>query len=122
MALELNATCSICGNRYHVCNSCKEVKSFQAWRTVTDTLPHYVIYLALHEYTIAKDKTKAKTVAKEELSKCDLSELESWDEDVKTAIKEIMDIKDSSEKEITNKAEEKITETKTESKTSSQKK
>ena len=86
MAQELNATCDICGKKYHVCNSCKEVKSFTPWRTVTDTMQHYIIFLALSEYTKTKDKEKAK----EELSKCDLSELDTFNENIKTVIKEIM--------------------------------
>ena len=94
MAQELNATCDICGKKYHVCNSCKEVKSFTPWRTVTDTMQHYIIFLALSEYTKTKDKEKAK----EELSKCDLSELDTFNENIKSVIKEIM-------------AEEKIVET-----------
>ena len=86
MSQELNATCDICGKKYHICSSCKEVKSFTPWRTVTDTMQHYIIFLALSEYTKTKDKEKAK----EELSKCDLSELDTFNENIKTAIKEIM--------------------------------
>ena len=86
MAQELNATCDICGKKYHICSSCKEVKSFTPWRTVTDTMQHYIIFLALSEYTKTKDKEKAK----EELSKCDLSELDTFNENIKTVIKEIM--------------------------------
>lgn len=94
MAQELNATCDICGKKYHICGSCKEVKSFTPWRTVTDTMQHYLIFLTLSEYTKTKDKEKAK----EELSKCDLSELDTFNENIKSAINEIM-------------AEEKIVET-----------
>ena len=86
MSQELNATCDICGKKYHICSSCKEVKSFTPWRTVTDTMQHYIIFLALSEYTKTKDKEKAK----EELSKCDLSELDTFNESIKTVIKEIM--------------------------------
>ena len=86
MAQELNATCDICGKKYHICSSCKEVKSFTPWRTVTDTMQHYFIFLALSEYTKTKDKEKAK----EELSKCDLSELDTFNENIKTVIREIM--------------------------------
>ena len=86
MALENNAVCAICGKPYRVCQSCQNIKSFTPWRTVTDILPHYVIYSILWDYTNKKDKVKAK----EELNKCDLSELETFDEDVKRVIKEIM--------------------------------
>ena len=86
MSQELNATCDICGKKYHICSSCKEVKSFTPWRTVTDTMQHYIIFLALSEYTKTKDKEKAK----EELSKCDLSELDTFNENIKTVIRAIM--------------------------------
>lgn len=86
MALENNAICSICGKPYRVCRTCQEITSFTPWRTITDTLPHYMIYLALYEYT----KTKNKIKAKEELEKCDLSEVESFDNDVKNVIMEIL--------------------------------
>ena len=87
MSQELNARCDICGKPYHVCNSCKEIKTFTPWRTVTDTLQHYAIFLALSQYTKNKDKTEAKN----ELSRCDLSELDSFNENIKAVIKEIME-------------------------------
>ena len=104
MAQELNATCDICGKKYHICSSCKEVKSFTPWRTVTDTMQHYLIFLALSEYTKTKDKEKAK----EELSKCDLSELDTFNENIKTAIKEIM--ADGKEKVVETVSEETVKE------------
>ena len=104
MSQELNATCDICGKKYHVCNSCKEVKSFTPWRTVTDTMQHYIIFLALSENTKTKDKEKAK----EELSKCDLSELDTFNENIKTAIKEIM--ADGKEKVVETVSEETVEE------------
>ena len=82
---DYNATCDICGKPYKVCRSCQEIKSFQAWRTVTDTLPHYMIYLALVEYSRTKNKTKAK----EELLKCDLSEKNIFNDNIKSVIDEI---------------------------------
>ena len=102
MAQELNATCDICGKKYHICSSCKEVKSFTPWRTVTDTMQHYLIFLALSEYT----KTKNKEKAKEELSKCDLSELDTFNENIKTVIKEIM----AEEKKVETVSEETVEE------------
>ena len=104
MSQELNATCDICGKKYHICSSCKEVKSFTPWRTVTDTMQHYLIFLALSEYTKTKDKEKAK----EELSKCDLSELDTFNENIKTAIKEIME--EGKEKIVETVSEETVKE------------
>ena len=86
MSTILNATCTICGSKYHMCETCRTIKSFQPWRTVTDTLSHYTIYLTLAEYTRTGNKEKAK----EELQKCDLTGLETFDKDVKCVITEIL--------------------------------
>ena len=90
MSQELNATCDICGKKYHVCNSCKEIKSFTPWRTVTDTLQHYAIFLALSQYTKTKDKEKAQRLAVLCIQGI-LSDLESFNDNIKTVIKEIME-------------------------------
>lgn len=87
MSEQYNAKCDICGKPYKVCRSCQEIKSFQAWRTVTDTLPHYIIYLTLVEYSRTKDKSKAK----EELLKCDLSEKDNFNDNIKSVINEIFE-------------------------------
>lgn len=79
--------CSICNKEYEVCNSCKNQKTFKPWRTVTDTIEHYKIYLAIHSYTISKNKE----LAKEELQKCDLTGLENFNSEIKSVISEIME-------------------------------
>lgn len=86
MAEELNAKCSICNKKYHVCGTCKDMKTFQPWRTVTDTFNHYAIFLALSEYT----KTGDKVQARERLSDCDLTGMENFDTDVKKALEDIL--------------------------------
>lgn len=86
MSENLNATCAICGTKYHMCETCKNIRSFQPWRTVADTLSHYMIYLVLSEYT----KTGNKEKAREELLECDLTGLESFDKDIKKVIKELL--------------------------------
>lgn len=82
----INAYCSICGQGYHVCNSCLEQKTFKPWRSITDSIEHYKIYLAIHGYTVSKDKEKAKT----ELQNCDLSGSENFKSEIKAVMKEIM--------------------------------
>ena len=86
MSEKYNATCTICGKPYKICRTCQEIKSFTPWRTITDTLQHYTLFLVLSEYSRTKDKAKAK----DELSKCDLSEKESFKDSVKNMIDEIM--------------------------------
>lgn len=83
--METNAICSICGRPYHVCSSCLAQKSFKPWRTITDSIEHYKIYMALHGYTLTKDKANAKM----ELQNCDLSDLDTFKPQIQSAIKEI---------------------------------
>lgn len=87
MALEPNAVCDVCGRPYRMCGTCQEITTFKPWRTVADSLPHFMIYTALHDYTVNKNKATAKEL----LEKCDLSELETFRAEVKKIIHEIMD-------------------------------
>lgn len=86
MAKQNNAECAICGKLYSVCRTCTEVKSFMPWRTVVDNIQHYMIYTAIHGYTVSKDKTKAKT----ELEKCDLSDYKDFNPEIVNIINEII--------------------------------
>ena len=86
MGQNINAHCAICGDGYHVCKSCLEQQTFKPWRTIVDSVEHYKIYLALHGYTLSKDKEQAK----KELNNCDLSGLENFKPEVKKVIKEIL--------------------------------
>ncbi|MCD7996366.1 MAG: hypothetical protein LUH21_03935 [Clostridiales bacterium] len=87
MAEYLNAKCSICGKMYHVCNDCNNTASFTPWRKIACSINCYKIFLALNSYT---NKHSAKNETKEILSECDLSELNSFEPNIKMAIEEIM--------------------------------
>lgn len=80
------AKCKICNREYDVCNTCESQKKLRPWRTVVDSVEHYKIYLALHGYTISKDKVRAKVA----LQNCDLSDLKNFNPEIKAVIKEIM--------------------------------
>lgn len=82
----INAYCSICGKGYHICNSCKEQKTFTPWRSVVDSIEHYKVYLAIHGYSISKNKE----VAKSELENCNLSDLDEFKPEIRTIIEEII--------------------------------
>lgn len=86
MSEELNATCDVCGKKYHMCYSCEEIKTFNPWKRVVCTVECFKIYMAVHGYTVTKDKEMARKA----LSSCDLSELESFSDNIKQAIKEIL--------------------------------
>lgn len=81
-----NAKCAICGTNYEVCNSCLEQKTFKPWRTVTESIEHYKIYLAIHGYTISKNKESAKAA----LQNCNLAEKENFLPEIRAVIKEIL--------------------------------
>lgn len=82
----INARCAICGKGYHVCQDSLEQRTFKPWKTVTDTMEHYKIYTAIHLYTTTHDKNTAKA----ELEKCNLSDLASFNVEIKKAITEIL--------------------------------
>lgn len=82
----INAWCKICGKGYYVCNSCLAQKTIKPWRTITDSAEHFLIYIAIHGYTISNNKEKAK----KELQNCNLSGLEDFKPEIKAVIQEIM--------------------------------
>lgn len=83
----LNATCSICGKRYHVCATCSDTKNFTPWRTITDTINCYKIFIIIRDYT---NGYKSKEDTKVELEKCDLTEVDLFTEEVSKVIKELL--------------------------------
>lgn len=100
----INAHCSICGKGYYLCSTCKNEKKFKPWRTVTDTIEHYKIYMAIHGYTV----TQNKEIAKAELQNCDLSDMESFKDEIKSVIKEIVEEPDIA-KSVSRTRKNKIT-------------
>lgn len=87
MAEYLNAKCSICGEKYHVCDDCLNTRTFTPWRKIACSINCYKIFIALNDFT-NKRETKERT--RQFLSELDLSELESFEENIKLKIKEIM--------------------------------
>lgn len=107
MSEKYNAICDICGKPYKICKSCQDITSFTPWRIITDTREHYKIFLILSEY----NQTKNKENARNGLSTCDLSELESFTENTKKMIQEIMTEEKVEEesKSITHSVSKKVT-------------
>lgn len=69
-----NATCSICGKPYNMCNSCRHDSPI-IWKKFCDTAEHYKIYQIVHGYTtgVYTDAEAAKKLGNVNLS--DLDEL-----------------------------------------------
>lgn len=83
----LNATCSICSKKYHMCASCKDLMALQPWKIHTDTAEHYKIYQVLLGYN-----TKVYDIAeaKARLLNIDLSDKDIYATEIKEVINEIL--------------------------------
>lgn len=82
-----NSECVICGKQYHYCGSCKEQNDLAPWRILTDTSEHYKVFQIIRGYNLGiytKEETRAK------LSNVDLSDIESFKENIKSKIKSII--------------------------------
>ena len=82
-----NATCSICGKGYYLCQSCKDYMNLSPWKIHTDTSEHYKIFMIVRGYSIGLYN---KSEAKDKLEKVDLSDLENFLPDVKSIINKIL--------------------------------
>lgn len=86
MAKEINHWCVVCGKGYHACDTCREIKSFAPWRTLTDTSEHYRVFLILKQFN---NKLISKNEAREMLSNVDLTGREDFKESAKNVLDEI---------------------------------
>lgn len=87
MSKELNATCAICGSKYHMCLSCKSIMELNPWKIHTDTSEHYKIYQILHGYSTG---VYNKVEAKSKLKMVDLSDFDNLRDNIKDLINTIM--------------------------------
>lgn len=82
-----NATCSICGESYHVCISCRDEMAATPWKMHTDTSEHFKVYQILHGYSTgvySKDEAKAR------FERVDLSDINSFRPNIKSVVKGIL--------------------------------
>lgn len=99
MSEQINATCSICGNGYHLCLSCKDKMKLNPWRIHTDTSSCYQVFQVVKGYNTGiynKEEFKSK------LKNIDLSNLESYREHIRDLIKDAL--KEESVEEIKSEA------------------
>ena len=87
MAEKNNATCSICGSGYYVCNSCKDSIRLQPWKIHCCSADCYKTYQVVRGFSTGvytKDEFKSK------LKNIDLSNLENYREHIKSLIKDAL--------------------------------
>ena len=82
-----NATCAICDSPYYMCLSCKDTMKNSPWKAHTDTSEHYKVFQVISGYSTG---VYNKEEAKSKLKTIDLSDLDSFKENIKNIIKDIM--------------------------------
>ncbi len=99
MSKEINHWCVICGNGYHACDTCNEIKKITPWKKLTDTIEHYKIFTVLKDYN---NKVINKREAKKMLSGIDLSGRENFKESAKNLLNDIFGVMENNDKEVDN--------------------
>lgn len=87
MGEQINATCSICGNGYHLCLSCKDSMKLHPWKMHTDSASCYQVFQVVKGYSTGvynKEEFKSK------LKNIDLSNLENYKDNIKILIKDVL--------------------------------
>ena len=87
MSEKVNSYCTICGNGYHLCISCKDKIKLSPWKVYTDTAEHYKIHQILHGLSC---NIYTKDEAKDKLKNVDLSDLETFKPNIKKIVKDIL--------------------------------
>ena len=87
MGEQINATCTVCGNGYHLCISCKDKIELSPWKMYTDTAEHFKIHQIIHGFST---KVYTKNEAKSKLQNVDLSDLETFKPNIKAIIEDIL--------------------------------
>lgn len=99
MSEQFNHTCSICGEKYHFCKDCSDASNFTPWRTIVDSIEHYKIFIIINDYT---NKNIDKAEAKKQLSERDLTGLDTFVNEIKLVIEDILKYEDSEKSIISN--------------------
>ena len=102
MAEKNNMTCAICGNKYTSCIVCDNVKTYKPWRTITDTIGCYKIYMAIHDYN---NGSISKIKAKELLEQCAMPD--TFQPHIKKEIDKLMIVPKKSVRKVINTEETK---------------
>lgn len=102
MSEQINAYCTICGNGYHMCLSCKDKMRMSPWKMYTDSAEHYKIHQIIYGLS-TKVYTEDEALLK--LKNVDLSDLETFKPNIKAIIKGILEKEKIKEEAVVEKAE-----------------
>ena len=87
MGEQNNATCSICGNPYHLCLSCKDSMKLHPWKIHCCSPDCYKTFQVVKGYNTG---VYTKEEFKSKLKNIDLSNLENYKENIKALIKDTL--------------------------------
>lgn len=87
MSEQINAYCTICGNGYHMCLSCKDKMKMSPWKVYTDSAEHYKIHQIIHGLST---KVYTKDEVRSKLKNVDLSDLETFKPNIKQIIQDVL--------------------------------
>lgn len=82
----INHWCVLCGSGYHSCDTCSQERTATPWRSLTDTMEHYKIFMVLRDY---HNQTIDQNTARNLLSECDLSDQETYKDSAKAVLSDI---------------------------------
>lgn len=83
---KINHWCVLCGAGYHSCDKCDNQSTFTPWRTLTDTLEHFKIFMILKDYNNRKIDRES---ARELLSAFDLSGWKTYKSGARSVLADI---------------------------------
>ena len=84
---ENNATCSICGNGYHLCLSCRDSIQLAPYKVHCCSADCYKVFQVIRGFSTG---VYAKEEFKSKLKNLDLSNLENYREHIKALIKDAL--------------------------------
>lgn len=87
MGEQNNATCSICGNPYHLCLSCKDSMKLHPWKIHCCSPDCYKTFQVVKGYNTG---VYTKEEFKSKLKNIDLSNLENYKDNIKVLIKDTL--------------------------------
>ena len=87
MGEQNNAICSICGNPYHLCLSCKDSMKLHPWKIHCCSPDCYKTFQVVKGYNTG---VYTKEEFKSKLKNIDLSNLENYKENIKVLIKDTL--------------------------------
>ena len=89
-----NSFCAICGKSYYYCNSCKDTAHLYPYKILTDTSAHYKVFMIIRGYS---NGLYTKEETKEKLNNVDISDLETYKENIRDIIKDILKVDNKGE-------------------------